>query len=1393
MAAMYSGIHLKLKSPRTPWTDKLKLARFAWISPQCFLPNKEQVLFDWTSHALTGCYNKKVELPQEVTTHLLQPLLLLRHLLTTQVWAAEDDARARQHLAKEIRGKVDAVLQSALYLPDHLHSYREELLPNKEPPASVRGPMRKGLLTPVNTILQRLRDPGLCDPSLHFAVCSSSIPLLFKFALDAFCRAGDNKAVCFQLLTRFVTALDFTEELTTKDNFDPANWSLALLALESLLNLALSGDVYNVAADRIQHGEAQFNFFRKVAQLLLHNTQSGVPAWYRCLKALLALNHLVLDPDLDELVSATWVDADCVEVRVKKAREALVTAVIQTYTKLRQLPRLFQEVLAAVCSPAADELRRPILTAALQRSLSQCLLDSPPSQSLEIWRLILERAQSHLLPDLEEKEDMALKLLLLSGLLHAVLFSVRSLDGGSPLPVLRQTQELMGETLALIRLLLRLLAGRAAEAPWFQSAHQALLLLSYTWVEVDTLFEMHCDRYRSNPAEMGASLLPGVGADEWDQVLSVTQSPLSQLLQQLLTLQRMKKVLLRTDVSTDAGIRDDLCKDAQFIVSAGKASFHEVSEAVWDRQVSSVDSSTYQVAHWFLVTSNLGLIAPFLYEEDMSHVAGVLLDTLLCDSVPDRPEKEVTHLSVTQISKQLLDSAMLVELSPLYSVIVRRLSQRIVGVLCNSEQGSQCQALLKFGEEVRVAAGEEKEAAGTETRGNRTEASPTWNRLESIAQRILGYPKADAKVTLMESQTVSLVRLLQVTRALNPDAMGPADHSECFLLLFYMATNIQPQPDAEPSNVLELLTKVYNRMASLQSGRNAGSVLKVVHGSELLKAAMSSVFSLSKCITQTVESPTLLAFVQAIQGFLQCLLQVIIHRRKSVWLNLEKFTSFVVDSEVAANALSSLQGEAGPEVGSLVSLKLLLACLSTLCKTMTANLGKSSKLDETLLQLSQRVVGTLGPAVQLCLRGQACELLGQAFSVDVVTVMVQAELSLVSSCTSEGGEQGDEQGGLAHMGLYRSFAQQVLKELCSAPRPMDFLFSSLRFLTAYYIAAERTREPNLVDIYVSVLQNLRTLLSAPWLSVSEVQELEAPLKELLAQLVSQSTLEQLHLLLGALREGLGSMLVMNGRCKDVLSTVTLTKLLMTCPLPEACHKSFWFLVPQIISAIVFVVQDCGKDPVLASGLAVPALEALTTVLRQGEGVLSNPHHVGLMFGALQLIPLELPSATDYLSVFHAVHEVLFAIVQCHPQVLLKASASFLNCFYRLVVSVMQEGRQRAEAERGSEAETEVALKCALLVERMYTHIASVSEGFTVLSSFIVAQYVSELQRVTLHPEIKSHLTEGIYKILDLCTEQDVKFLSSTLPLGVREVFNELYSSYTHYHKSQRQGEAKYTA
>lgn len=82
----------------------------------------------------------------------------------------------------------------------------------------------------------------------------------------------------------------------------------------------------------------------------------------------------------------------------------------------------------------------------------------------------------------------------------------------------------------------------------------------------------------------------------------------------------------------------------------------------------------------------------------------------------------------------------------------------------------------------------------------------------------------------------------------------------------------------------------------------------------------------------------------------------------------------------------------------------------------------------------------------------------------------------------------------------------------------------------------------------------------------------------------------------------------------------------------------------------FIVRESGKELSLVSALTIPALEALSALLRQGEGLLSNPHHVTLPLGAAQFVPLEHLSAQDYHAAFEAIHEVLFAIVQCHTQV-----------------------------------------------------------------------------------------------------------------------------------------------
>ncbi len=234
-----------------------------------------------------------------VTNQLVQTLVLLRHLLTSGEFApSHAHLRLRQQLCRDIRIKIDSILQLALFPSEHLTSYKEELLPSKED-SGKRGPGgAKGPLKPVSAVLSKLSAEGYCEPPLHYSVKSSALSLLFKFFLESYGKGrGEseeaNRMLCFYFLTRLVPALDVDldghslspvkadqpasvspgQKSPPASLCSPESWSLALLAVESLLSQALSADIYNVAADRIRHGEVQLNFYRALGQVLFNQAQ----------------------------------------------------------------------------------------------------------------------------------------------------------------------------------------------------------------------------------------------------------------------------------------------------------------------------------------------------------------------------------------------------------------------------------------------------------------------------------------------------------------------------------------------------------------------------------------------------------------------------------------------------------------------------------------------------------------------------------------------------------------------------------------------------------------------------------------------------------------------------------------------------------------------------------------------------------------------------------------------------------------------------------------------------------------------------------------------------------------------------------------------------------------
>ncbi|XP_077879146.1 unhealthy ribosome biogenesis protein 2 homolog isoform X3 [Ictidomys tridecemlineatus] len=1458
MAAVYSGISLKLKSKTTSWEDKLKLAHFAWVSHQCFLPNKEQIINEriaefslsgsqrnisavlsscqgiLSTPALAVIYTAKQELlvallsqlcwsacrqPEgavavpllevihlalgqylliqqqqanprrvfgEVTGHLLQPCLILRHLLSGGTWTQSGQGQVPQVLSREVRSKLEAVLRGGIFQLDMLSSYTEELLGQQQRDTKIGTP--KSLLTPLDTVVTRLLDAGHCELHLHATVVATSVAVLYRLFLDSYLKEG-NQFLCFQALPRLFGCLRIShlQEEPGKTMSTP-DWTTELLVVEQLLSSVASSNIYNVATDRIRHGEVQFHFYRGVAELLINHPQAPVPAWFRCLKILISLNHLILEPDLDDLLSSAWIDVEVTEFRTKKAQEVLIHTLFQTYAKLRQLPQLFEELLGVICRPAAEALRQPVLAAGPSAALCTCLLELPPSQVLDMWSLVLDKFQSLILPCLQSDVDMALKSLSLSSLLHCVMFNMPSLDSSTPLPVIRRAQCMMERVLGeLVKPLLALLLDTPGPESklWLQKVSDSALLLSYTWAQVDAMLSLNCGQYCSvagTQLEISScpSLLPGVETRLWKKVEKFTAQSrsLGRYCLEQLYLQRMRRTLMQTSSQSEQVLQTLRC-DAAYILGSGRGSLSLRMTASWDGQVGTVSAPTYPAAHWHLLVSNLPILIPYLCLDDVSYLARVLLRTLPTSQAQGASADEEPSITLERVSTSLLHSPLFPEMQSLHSAFLMCVATRCSSILCSGSQsgpGPLSQQLpWLFEKDHTVMANWESRFAkvgseGVEPRGE-------------IAQNFLSLLKSDFPIRLEDEQLGDLLGLLNIISALHLDSLLPSHHLHYFLLLLTMAVSTQGLSCS--SLALQFLTTCYQLLGCLQRGRNARCVFRVMYVSDIFEIVLTSLLPASGGLCLEVDDPSWLQFLQMVGSFLEQLMQLLIQSRLSLVLNFGKITTFLSRCKLHTEAAFSEQlGNQSP-LGS----QLLLVCLTKLCQVLgplVKDRRQPQEAPASLPELLQQAMLQMATELQPCLvPGTRGHCLPSALLSAVATLL---EVDLSHHPDWVGIAQGTHRVVPTNAALYQSVYSRLLLELPALARDTPSFQAALQFLTLFFSAP--VLHPSEGTVFASMLQAVRTVLADPAIPALAAQDIEPHLGALFTQMLEAGTMEDFGLVVRSVLQGLDIRHVWTADLQAVLSAVGLLKLLLSCPLSGEKASLLWRACPQIVSALTLQSREaCQERPVVLT-VVEPVLDVLALLLRQGEEAISNPHHVNLAFSILLTVPLDHLRPPEYGRVFLGLHNVLFSILQCHPKVVLKAIPSFLNSFNRLVFSVMHEGRQK---DKGCADDLPVVLECARLVERMYSHIAVRSEEFTTSSPFLVAQYVSEAQKVTLYPAVKDLLQEGIYLILDLCIEPDVQFLRASLQPGARDVFKELHSDYLRYHKAKNEGEKRYTA
>ncbi|CAH1262507.1 URB2 [Branchiostoma lanceolatum] len=448
-----------------------------------------------------------------------------------------------------------------------------------------------------------------------------------------------------------------------------------LVALRDLLQIALDLDIYR-ALDDTTSGGRQLAWLRQLLHTLLQIPPPATAARLDCVRLLLDMNHQVVAPRLADIWTCSWLllDED-VAPAVQVSQDKLLCRLLETYAKLRQVDTLVVAMLDAV-QKNQDQLSysKTFPPVTLQR-WSELVQSLPIGLAMEIWHRMLNKLQEQYQPaEKPQLECTPACLEQMTTLLSLFLVHLKLWDVNITSPMATRVDQLMASTCSsVISPLLKLCLGTKQVDKYL---HFSALHLCHTWCQLHMLSTHMKGSKHSNES------VPNLGVNEewWDFSLQypdmspgdwstlchkLATSKRIRYVLEMLCLQKVKMLRMLTRTSEQDTVKRRIENAINFVTVT--CTTDEVNEHAWDGQVTSVTSNNYPTAHWYLLCSHIGLIAPVCTQHQLALLAHDLLQTVVSESCPKSSAGLVTR---AMISADLLRSAPYLELLPMQEAMI---------------------------------------------------------------------------------------------------------------------------------------------------------------------------------------------------------------------------------------------------------------------------------------------------------------------------------------------------------------------------------------------------------------------------------------------------------------------------------------------------------------------------------------------------------------------------------------------------------------------------------------------------------------------------------------------------------------------------------------------------
>ncbi|GLV32078.1 uncharacterized protein CBL_11966 [Carabus blaptoides fortunei] len=97
-------------------------------------------------------------------------------------------------------------------------------------------------------------------------------------------------------------------------------------------------------------------------------------------------------------------------------------------------------------------------------------------------------------------------------------------------------------------------------------------------------------------------------------------------------------------------------------------------------------------------------------------------------------------------------------------------------------------------------------------------------------------------------------------------------------------------------------------------------------------------------------------------------------------------------------------------------------------------------------------------------------------------------------------------------------------------------------------------------------------------------------------------------------------------------------------------------------------------------------------------------------------------------------------------------------------------------------EISVIADCTFRFERLVKSICSLKKDMARIAPYLIADILKQFEKITFYSEVKTHLTNGLYHLIDLCDSHAVSYLLRVLSTASTELFKNAHRHYTKYYK-----------